>query len=54
MEPKVLEVTDDEIRLLRSALRSYLAEFGHEEAEIVDAVKKLLAKLPQPGAAVTR
>ena len=41
-----LELTDDELRLLHAALHSYLDDFGHEEADVLRAVKQLVAKLP--------
>jgi len=41
-----IELTDDELRIIHAALRSYLEDFGHEEADILRAVKALLAKLP--------
>jgi hypothetical protein len=41
-----IELTDEELRLLHSALHSYLADFGHEEADILRRIKALLAKLP--------
>jgi hypothetical protein len=41
-----LELTDDELRLVRAALHSYLDDFGHEEADVLREVKQLLAKLP--------
>jgi hypothetical protein len=41
-----IELTDDELKLLRSALRSYLDDFGHEEADVLRRIKELLAKLP--------
>jgi hypothetical protein len=41
-----IELTDDELQLLRSALRSYLDDFGHEEADVLRKIKELLAKLP--------
>ncbi|GGM76312.1 hypothetical protein GCM10012275_53850 [Longimycelium tulufanense] len=50
MDPKVIEVTDAEIRIIRAALRHYLAEFGHEEADILRDVKKLIARLPEADA----
>ena len=43
-----LELTDDELRLLHAALHSYLNDFGHEEADVLRAVKAVLAKLPPP------
>jgi hypothetical protein len=41
-----LELTDDELRLVRSALIAYLEDFGHEEADILRDVKAIIAKLP--------
>jgi hypothetical protein len=41
-----IEVTDEELRLIRAALHAYLDDFGHEEADVLRAVKALLAKLP--------
>lgn len=41
-----IELTDEELRLVRSAVTSYLDDFGHEEADILRQVKRLLAKLP--------
>ena len=42
-------LTDDELRLLTSALHSYLDDFGHEEADVLRAIKELRDKLPTPG-----
>jgi hypothetical protein len=44
-----IELTDEELRLVRAAVHSYLEDFGHEEADILRALKRLLAKLPAPG-----
>ena len=41
-----IELTDEQLRLLRAALHSYLGDFGHEEADVLRALKELLAKLP--------
>ena len=41
-----LELTDDELRMVRAALHSYLDDFGHEEADVLRQIKQLLAKLP--------
>jgi hypothetical protein len=41
-----IELTDDELRIVHAALRSYLEDFGHEEADILRATKALIAKLP--------
>ena len=41
-----IELTDDELRLLHSALHAYLDDFGHDEADILRKLKELIAKLP--------
>ena len=41
-----LELSDDELRLLRAALRSFFDDFGHEEADVVARIRALMAKLP--------
>lgn len=41
-----VELSDQELRIIHSALRSYLEDFGHDEADILRAVKALLEKLP--------
>jgi hypothetical protein len=43
---RTVELTDEELQIIHHALRSYLEDFGHEEADILRAVKALLAKLP--------
>ena len=43
-----IEFSDEELRLLHSALHSYLDDFGHKEADVLRRVKALLAKLPPP------
>ena len=40
-----LELTEAELKLLLAALRSYLDDFGHEEADVLRNAKQLLAKL---------
>ena len=42
---KTLELNDEELRLLPAAVRSYLDDCGHEEADVLRNVKHLLAKL---------
>ena len=44
-----LELTDEELHLLKAALHSYLDDFGHEEADVLRRLKELMAKLPTPG-----
>jgi hypothetical protein len=43
-----IELTDDELRLVRAALNAYLEDFGHDEADVLRAVKAVIAKLPPP------
>jgi hypothetical protein len=45
----MLELNDDDLRLLRAALHSYLDDFGHEEADLLREIKELMARLPTPG-----
>jgi hypothetical protein len=41
-----IELTNEELRLLHAALHAYLDDFGHEEADVLRQVKRLIAKLP--------
>lgn len=41
-----IELTDDELQLLQSALHSFLDDFGHEEVDVLRRIKALIAKLP--------
>jgi hypothetical protein len=41
-----IELTDEELRLLHSAVHAYLDDFGHDEADVLRSLKQLLAKLP--------
>ena len=40
-----IELSDEELRLAVSAVRSFLEDFGHEEADLLRKLKELLAKL---------
>jgi hypothetical protein len=42
-----IRLNDDELRILHAALHSYLDDFGHEEADLLRAIKALIAKLPR-------
>jgi hypothetical protein len=42
---KTIRLTDAELTMVRHAMRTYLRTFGHEEADVVDEVKRILAKL---------
>ena len=44
-----LELNDDDLRLLRAALHSYLDDFGHDEADVLRRIKDLMGRLPTPG-----
>jgi hypothetical protein len=43
-----IELTEDELRIIRNALHSFLEDFGHEEADVLRSIKAVLAKLPDP------
>ena len=43
---ETIELTEEELKLVRAALHSYLDDFGHEEADLLRKIKELLAKLP--------
>jgi hypothetical protein len=43
-----IELTKDELALVRAALHSFLEDFGHEEADVLRRIKALIAKLPEP------
>jgi hypothetical protein len=46
-----IELTDEELKLLREAVKAFLDDFGHEEADVVARIQALLAKLPAREAA---
>jgi hypothetical protein len=41
-----IELTPEELRLVHAALKAYLDDFGHDEADVLRQIKALLAKLP--------
>jgi hypothetical protein len=43
-----IELTEEELRLVRNALQSFLEDFGHDEADLLRSIKRVLAKLPEP------
>jgi hypothetical protein len=45
-----IELNPDELTLVRSALQSFLDDFGHEEMDVVRRIQALLAKLPDEDA----
>jgi hypothetical protein len=46
MADHTIELADNELKLIRSALHSYLDDFGHNEADVLREIKQLLEKLP--------
>jgi hypothetical protein len=42
-----IELTEEELRLVRNALQSFLEDFGHDEADVLRSIKSILAKLPE-------
>jgi hypothetical protein len=45
-----IELSNEELRIVYAALHAYLDDFGHEEADLLRAIKQILEKLPQPSA----
>lgn len=41
-----IELNDEELKLLRNAVHSFMDDFGHEEVDVLRRLKALLAKLP--------
>ena len=48
-----IELNDEELRLVHSALHSFLDDFGHEEADVLRRIRALIAKLPPAPAAAS-
>jgi hypothetical protein len=46
-----VELTDAELKLVRSALKSFLDDFGHDQADLVRQIRAVMAKFPEPAAA---
>lgn len=42
---KTIHLTDSELAMVRNGMLTYLHSFGHDEADIVNQVKQVLAKL---------
>jgi hypothetical protein len=43
-----IDLDERELTLLYAALHSYLDDFGHEEADLLREIKRLIARLPMP------
>ena len=41
-----LELTPEQLKITHTALRCLLDDFGHDETEIVELIREVLAKLP--------
>jgi hypothetical protein len=41
----VIHLTDGELETARHALRAYLSAFGHDEAETLGEIKRVITKL---------
>jgi hypothetical protein len=41
-----IELNDEELKLLRNAVHSFMDDFGHDEVDVLRQLKALLAKLP--------
>jgi hypothetical protein len=48
-----LELNDEELRLLRSAIGACVRDYGHDEADVRRAYQALLARLPASMAKVS-
>jgi len=44
-----IELSTGDLALIRAALEEYLASFSHDEGDLVDRIKLLLAKWPDGG-----
>jgi hypothetical protein len=42
----IIELSDDEVRLVRAALHAFLDDFGHNETDVLRRIKTVMAKLP--------
>lgn len=40
-----IHLTDDELELTRHAMQAYLRTFGHGEADTVEQIKRVIARL---------
>lgn len=47
-----IELTDDELRLMREAVRAFVGGLGHEQRELVRSLVAILAKLDVPAPAI--
>jgi hypothetical protein len=45
-----IDLTPEELRLTRTALHSFLDDFGHEEEDVIRQIQAILEKLPEDAA----
>ena len=45
---KTIHLSESELDLVRHAMRAYLNSFGHDEADVVERIKQVLAHLSTP------
>jgi hypothetical protein len=41
-----LELTPGQLKITHAALKSFMNDFGHDEREVHDLIRQVLAKLP--------
>jgi hypothetical protein len=39
-----VHLTDEELRVARQALQAYMRAFGHDEADVAGAIRRVIAK----------
>jgi hypothetical protein len=42
----MVELTDEELKLVRQALRAFLDDFTHDQQDLLRRIEAVLAKLP--------
>jgi len=42
---KTIHLSENELGLVRNAMRAYLNSFGHNEADVVASIKQVIARL---------
>ena len=50
---QTIELTDDELKIIHNALRSYLDDFGHDEADLLREIKAASRSCPRAGTTST-
>jgi hypothetical protein len=46
-----IELTDEELTLVRSALKSFFDDFGHDQEDVLRRIQAVIAKLDDASAA---